>query len=272
MESSKRGSVRFGRRLGFCGVAIAALVSCGLLLAQAQSTAPQNLPDAPSAQKPQFPLPNPTVPSRPVPGTAPASDPPSPAPNSQVKTVPPGGETKEPGSGRDDLYTLTKRVNFVFVPVSVKTTDNRLMYGLVQQNFSVYENGERQRVTFFTSDPFPISAAVVVDLGMADVAVKRVEETLGALNGAFSEFDEVAYYTYSNTVKKQQEFVAATSPQATLGLSRLKEKQGRGTDHQWASRRPGQPEYHRRADLEHQDAGALARSERCHSACGTRSE
>jgi len=202
--------------------------SCGLLIAQSQSTTQQNIPDAPSAQRPQsFPLPNPTVPSRPLPSQTPPDNPQPQEPPPQVKTVPPGGETKEPESGRDKLYTFIKPVNFVVVPVSVKTPDNHLVYGLVQQNFSVYENGARQAITFFTSDPFPISAAVVVDVGMAEVALKRVEETLGALGGAFGEFDEVAYYTYSNTVSKQQDFVPATSERANLTLRKLKEKEGR---------------------------------------------
>jgi len=35
---------------------------------------------------------------------------------------------------------------------------------------------------------------------MPDVGVKKVQETLPALQGAFSQFDEVAIYTYSSTV------------------------------------------------------------------------
>ena len=37
----------------------------------------------------------------------------------------------------------------------------------------------------------------------------------------------MAYYTYSNVVKQQQDFVAATCPQASISLDKLKEKEGR---------------------------------------------
>ncbi len=194
-----------------------------------QPASQQNIPDAPSASKPQQQLPvNPSVPSRPVSNnTAEPDQQPGNRPPSQVRSVPPGGQTQEPGSERDKIFTLSKNVNFVFVPVTVKGRDARMVYGLTQQNFSIYENGERQPVTFFTSDPFPISAAIIVDVGMADVALERVQDTLSALGGTFSEFDEVSYYTFSNVVQKQQEFTAATGQQAQISLRKMKEKEGR---------------------------------------------
>jgi len=54
----------------------------------------------------------------------------------------------------------------------------------------------------FTSDPFAISAAVVLDLGMKDVDLQKVNRTFPALEGAFSQFDELSIYTYSNTVSQ----------------------------------------------------------------------
>ena len=68
--------------------------------------------------------------------------------------------------------------------------------------------GRRQTLKFFTSDPFPLSAAVLIDTGMPDIGVKRVQETLSALQGAFSQFDEVAIYTYSSTVGRVAGFTA----------------------------------------------------------------
>jgi VWFA-related protein len=88
------------------------------------------------------------------------------------------------------------------VPVTVKDESGRLVNGLTSKDFSVLENGKKQTLNFFTSDPFALSAAVIIDLGMKDVDVQRVNHTFSALEGAFSEFDEVSIYSYSNTVSQ----------------------------------------------------------------------
>ena len=91
-------------------------------------------------------------------------------------------------------------MNQVIVPVTVRDEDGRLVTGLLANNFSVRENGKKQKLNFFTSDPFAISAAIVFDLGMKDVDVQKVNHTLPALEGAFSQFDEISIYSYSNAV------------------------------------------------------------------------
>src|SRR5208337_4889742 len=71
---------------------------------------------------------------------------------------------------------------------------------------SVKENGTLQKLTFFSSDPFALSVAVVLDLGMPDADVQKVNQTFSALVGAFSPYDEVALYTYSSTVSQVIDF------------------------------------------------------------------
>ncbi len=86
--------------------------------------------------------------------------------------------------------------------VPVRVTDEcgpHLVDGLLYKDFAVYEDGKKQTMNFFTSDPFALSAAVIIDLGMPDVAVQKVNQTFSAFKGAFSQYDEVGVYTYSNT-------------------------------------------------------------------------
>lgn len=144
----------------------------------------------------------------------------------QVTTAPQGGETREPGSPRDQLYTLKTNVNFVLVPVTVKDDTGRLVAGLLPNNFTVLENNVKQKLTFFTSDPFPLSAAVIFDLGMPDAAVQKVNQTFPALEGAFSQFDEVSIYTYSGTVSQVADF-SAVNQKVVEVLKELKTKRGR---------------------------------------------
>ena len=74
---------------------------------------------------------------------------------------------------------------------------------------SPFSKTARNRIlNFFTTDPFALSVAVIFDVGMADVAVQKVNQTFSALEGAFSEFDEVSLYTYSSSVSKAADFAA----------------------------------------------------------------
>jgi len=143
-----------------------------------------------------------------------------------VKTVPEGGATPDAGSGsQDELFKITRNVNQVIVPVRVTDDSGRLVNGLLPKDFSVYEDGKKRTMNFFTSDPLAISAAVVLDLGMPDVNVQKVNQTFPALEGAFSQFDEVAIYTYSTTVGRMADF-GAVGKRLDAALNQLKGDRG----------------------------------------------
>jgi VWFA-related protein len=112
-------------------------------------------------------------------------------------------------------------VNFVQVPVIVKDKSGRLVPGLGPNDFTVYEDGVPQRLRFFTSDPFPLSAAVVVDTDLPSGTMKKINESLPALIGAFTEFDEVAIYRYGHTVQQIAGFAGAISV-STSTLNKVK--------------------------------------------------
>lgn len=211
----------------YCGTlvvtAIILLFSLGSF-AQSQT----NLPDGPIPQQnvpPPAPVPEPegaapeTPTNAPLPGsTQPgnqsqpenAAQDQQPGPPTPVQTVPKGKAPDTPGSGSDELaYIISVNVNFVPIPVTVKDDDGHLVQGLLKRDFAVFENGVEQNISFFSSDPFPLSAAVVLDLGMPDSAVRKVKETLTALDGAFGPYDEISVYTFGNSVHKEQDFANA---------------------------------------------------------------
>src|SRR5207248_5859952 len=152
--------------------------------------------------------------------------PPPPHPAMNITTVPEGGATQEPGGPSDDLYKIVTNVNQVLVPVMVKDGSGRLVNGLLPRDFSVFEDGKKQKLNFFTTDPFALSAAVIFDTGLPDVALEKVKQTFPALEGAFSQFDEVSIYTYSSAVSKGSDFSAA-GKQLTATLNELKTVSGR---------------------------------------------
>ena len=216
----------------------------------------QEVPDAPSTVQP----PTPAFPSAPLPETphppandappnsqspenqappssasqpasAPTANPPSEQeqPNSpppfKITTVPQGEATPDQGGTQQEVYKLLVNVNQVLVPVRVTDDSGRLISGLLHTDFSVYEDGKKQTMNFFTSDPFALSAAVVIDFGMPDLALQKVNQTFPTLEAAFSQYDEVALYTYSNTVSQMADFGSA-SRKLTAALNELKTKHG----------------------------------------------
>ncbi len=122
--------------------------------------------------------------------------------------MPPGEAPTTGGSGSDQLFKISVNTNQVVVPVMVKDDSGRLVNGLLSRDFSVFEDGKKQTLNFFTTDPFALSAAVLIDTGMPDVALQKVLQTFAALQGAFSQFDEVSLYTYSTSVSKVTDFAA----------------------------------------------------------------
>ncbi|MGA2922127.1 MAG: VWA domain-containing protein [Candidatus Sulfotelmatobacter sp.] len=213
--------------------------------AQTQPAQTDEIPDAPSvqpsatpAEPPPIPKPeekkpatvdrNPwtnqpnTPPAQPAaaPGDETSAPPPAMPP---VKTVPPGS-VKAPRA-QEQLYTYVVHTNFVQVPVTVKDRDGRRVDGLLPTDFSVKENGTLQKLTFFSSDPFALSVAIVLDLGMSDATVQKVNQTFPALVGAFAPYDNVALYTFSSTVSQISGFTAPTQ-RLTAIFSQIKTVRG----------------------------------------------
>ena len=189
------------------GAAVVALcLFCADMAAQQQEKSQTDIPDAPSASRP--------FPNAPPQGQAPRNRPPqdqapehgaAPEPGSahqfqldrrsglrargrpcaslQGNDRAPGGAPAGHTAGSDELFKITVNTNQVVVPVMVKDDSGRLVNGLLSRDFSVFEDGKKQNLNFFTTDPFALSAAVLFDTGMPDVAVQKVIQTFSALQG-----------------------------------------------------------------------------------------
>ncbi|MGA7379244.1 MAG: VWA domain-containing protein [Terriglobales bacterium] len=192
-----------------------------LALVPAMAQQQPDIPDAPSTSQPPAPAPelkppppgtNPTNPPNQAPPAS-SSDskdeaPPGPPPPMKITTVPPGSVPTPQPTSQEQLFQLRVNVNQVVVPVRVTDESGHLVSGLLSTDFSVYEDGKKQKLNFFTSDPFALSVAVIIDLGMPDIAVQKVNETFSTLSGSFAAFDEIAIYTYSTSVSQLADFNA----------------------------------------------------------------
>ena len=140
-----------------------------------------------------------------------------PATNVLPPVIPARGEGPSTAS-----YTIRTRVNFVLVPVTVKDSKHQLVPGLTYHDFQLYENGVQQRISFFTEDPFPLSVAFVIDQSLSADTMKKVNDALNGLQGAFAPYDEVAVYTYASHVNQATNFTGAQSERLTATLDQIK--------------------------------------------------
>jgi len=141
-------------------------------------------------------------------------------------TVPEGGATREESPDENGIYRIPPvHVNQIIVPVLVKDESGHLVNGLTYKDFSVLENGKKQKLNFFSSSPFALSAAVIFDIGMKDVDLQKVRHTLPALEGAFSQFDELSIYAYSNTVGQLADW-QAVGDRLSMAFDQLAEVSG----------------------------------------------
>jgi VWFA-related protein len=213
----------------------------------ATSQPAQDVPDAPSTVQPP---PKPALPPAPAPGAGTGAerfpfpgdtpqaadqkpdqsksgqdkqvqDNAAPASTPSSETPPAGNKQRNQVDPNEGLYTIRRPVNFVEVPVMVKDSGGRRVDGLLPADFTVLENAKKQTLVYFTSDPFALSVAVVIDTGMADIALQKVNETYSALAGAFSPYDEVALYTYSSTVSQVTDFTGRAE-RLTAALNDMK--------------------------------------------------
>src|SRR5262245_4069288 len=82
---------------------------------------------------------------------------------------------------------IRSNVELVLVPVSARGKNGRIIADLSAADFTVKEAGKKQTITSFSVDPVPISAAILIDTGISEVALNRVKASFPALMGAFAE-------------------------------------------------------------------------------------
>jgi VWFA-related protein len=98
------------------------------------------------------------------------------------------------------------RTDLVLVPVSVRDPDGELVSGLTSDDFTVLEDGRIQEILSFDSEPQPMSAAFVIDDGMAGVELHRTTSQLPALASGISSDDEVTVFRYDRIVDRLSDF------------------------------------------------------------------
>ncbi len=112
-----------------------------------------------------------------------------------AQSAPPQNQNPRPITGAPTVA--------VIVPVTVKDSRGQLVGDLTRDDFRIFADNVPQKISYFASDPVPISAVVLVDNDLSDRAVKQVQRSLVAVAAGFGPQDETAlvkYDQYPNTI------------------------------------------------------------------------
>ena len=126
-----------------------------------------------------------------------------------VFSLPPSAQTPQSGPGaaqpagqelpppsQDPRARIRTTVSLVVVPVTVKDRNGDLVTDLGQGEFRIYEDGVQQRISLFSVEGFPLSAAVLIDDDLNRSSAERVQKSLQAISGGFSASDEVSLWRF----------------------------------------------------------------------------
>ncbi len=155
-------------------------------------------------------------------------------PDDQVQQAAP--IVAESGQYQKGLATFTTTINYVVVPVTILDKKHQQVSGLNWRDFRLYENNQRQRIAFFSADAVPLSVALVIDQSLTRDVMKKVNDSLSAIQGGFTASDEIAVFTYADGVNNPTDFTAALSARVPARAAGLQEgrRVPRCSDHWWS--------------------------------------
>lgn len=231
-------------KLGLQCAALAALMTLAL---SAPVSAQQSVPDAPAPQVPPITstTSGPIIPGEgagtetavtgnssstgAVQGSAPQQAPqqqaPAPATQPPPAVGPPNPQQTPPNTPPiADLGPILRlNVTYVEVPVTVKDSKGKDVPGLQWRDFQVYENNTYEPLKEFFTDSDALSVVYVVDQSLPRDVMAQVNDSLGAIQGGLTPYDEVGVLTYGNGVHNQSGgFTGAQSARVPFILSMTK--------------------------------------------------
>src|ERR1700679_898729 len=73
-----------------------------------------------------------------------------------------------PGQPGDTRNRISVRTELVIVPVTVKNRDGQLVVDLQRDEFRIFSDDVEQQIVLFDSQPYPLSAVVLLDDDLAE--------------------------------------------------------------------------------------------------------
>ena len=103
--------------------------------------------------------------------------------------------------------TIRTRVDLVLVPVTITDGMDRVVVGLDQRNFQLYEGKQPQEIKHFFSEDAPVSIGLILDMsGSMATKIDRAREAVQEFLRAANPQDEVFLITFADTPHVVQDF------------------------------------------------------------------
>ena len=188
----------------------------------AQSSAPQPQPPAQAAQQPATGQPSQQAPNAQQQQEEPV---PAPAPNQPGDTVQvPAGQAPE--SEKNDVYIFKKEVDEVTLHATVVDDHFKPITGLQKKDFTVLENGQPQKITYFRNEDIPVALGIVID-NSGSMRDKRPAVNAAALNlvRTSNPQDQVFIVNFSEEYFLDQDYTGSV-PKLQDALQRVESRGG----------------------------------------------
>src|SRR4051794_16163872 len=126
-------------------------------------------------------------------------------------TAPPAAPpASTPQDAQDPRYRLNVNVELVNVTATVLDEQGKYMDGLKLEDFQVFEDGEEQKISFFSHDlRVPISVGVLIDSsGSMRHKLQQALQTVREIALALSPQDEMFVVSFNSDVELRRHFTS----------------------------------------------------------------
>jgi len=101
----------------------------------------------------------------------------------------------------ESAQTISVQTDLVLLPVTVVDRKGALVPGLIERNFTVYDNGAPRPIQFFTSEDTPVTVGLVIDSSSSMRAVRSDVTAAGTAFAASSHpLDELFTVNFNDVV------------------------------------------------------------------------
>lgn len=149
----------------------------------------------------------------------------SPAPQTPA-TPPPAQEGQAPAEKSGDVFVFRKEVDEVTLHATVVDDKNHLITDLTRGDFTVFEDGQQQKITSFRREDIPVAMGIVID-NSGSMREKRPAVNAAAINFVKSSNpqDKVFIVNFNEDYFLDQDYTASV-PKLKDALERIEARGG----------------------------------------------
>ncbi|HEV7377612.1 MAG TPA: VWA domain-containing protein [Pyrinomonadaceae bacterium] len=149
------------------------------------------------------------------------------APPDESKSAQPEGQEAASNSNQQDVETVKIETNLVTVPVIVSDQSDKYIADLKQEEFTVYEDGVKQEISFFETVTTPFHVVLLLDTSAStQEKLGQIQQAAIAFTKQLQTADRVKVLSFDDQIRDLCDF---TSDRAVLQWAIRGTRPGHGT-------------------------------------------